>query len=129
MGTLNTSNIGTGLGPNAQGGGPIIGVASTSKNKSIKEFNGNSEYDQWLFVYDPRLEQGPGGGGVTIASARIGSPTAGAVPAGMVPAAPTNPPPAMPTPQTGLPAPTPPAGTATPPPQPMPTPTPQSIPQ
>jgi hypothetical protein len=128
MGTLNTSNIGTGLGPNAQGGGPIIGVASTSTNKSIKEFNGSTEYDEWLFVYDPRLEQGPGGGGVTIASPRTGSPTAGTVPAGMVPPAPPNQPAGSPTPQTGMPGPTPP-GNATPPPQPTPTPTPQTIPQ
>lgn len=114
MGTLNTQNIGTGLGANAQGGGPIIGVVSTSKNKSIKEFNGNSEYDEWLFVYDPRLEQGPGGGGITIASPRTGSPTNGAVPAGAVPAPPNQPaatgganPAQTPQPQQGQPTPPP----------------------
>jgi type II secretory pathway pseudopilin PulG len=68
MGTLTVQNIGTGLGPNSQVGGPMIGVASKSKKTSIKEFNGNSEYDQWLFVYDPRLEQLPGYNGCTIAS-------------------------------------------------------------
>jgi type II secretory pathway pseudopilin PulG len=136
MGTMQTSNIGTGLGANAQGGGPIIGVASTSKGKGIKEFNGASEYDQWLFVYDPRLEQAPGGGGVTVASPRTGSPTNGAVPAGVVPATPSNPPAGSPAPQPGLAAPTPSPGTAppspgmgTPTPQPAPSPTPQAIPQ
>src|SRR5262249_13162819 len=39
-----------------QGGGFIIGVASKSKDTSIKEFNGSNQYDQWLFVFDPRLE-------------------------------------------------------------------------
>jgi hypothetical protein len=74
MGALNTQNIGTGQ---TFGGGPIIGVASNSKKTSIKEFNGETEYDRWLFVYDPRAEQQPGGG-VFIASPRSGgSPTGG----------------------------------------------------
>lgn len=62
MGTLTVQSIGSG------GAGPIIGVASTSKKTSIKEFNGNSEYDQWLFVYEPRLEQTGGLASVAIAS-------------------------------------------------------------
>lgn len=111
LGTLNTSNIGSGLGPNAQGGGPIIGVVSTSKQKGIKEFNGSSEYDQWMIIYDPRLEQGPGGGGVAVASPINGSAPTNGVPAGMVPAAPA------PTPVQPA------AGSA--PPQPTPQPNPQ----
>src|SRR5215472_4342277 len=39
------------------GGGPIIGVASTNKSESIKEINGKNHYNEWYFVYDPRLEQ------------------------------------------------------------------------
>lgn len=66
MGTLTTQNIGTN-GPTPQGGGFIIGVASTSKKKSIKVFNEQDEYDQWMFVYDPRVEQA-GAGGIAIAS-------------------------------------------------------------
>jgi type II secretory pathway pseudopilin PulG len=85
MGTLATQNIGTGLSGSSVGGGPIMGVASTSKKTSIKEFNGNNEYDEWLFVYDPRGEQS-GGGGVLIAAPRVpGSPppgTPGATPSG-----------------------------------------------
>jgi hypothetical protein len=65
MGTLTTQNIGSGTGA---GGGPIMGVASMSKKTSIKDFNGNTEYDQWLFVYDPRMEQL--GGGIVIAAPR-----------------------------------------------------------
>src|SRR5215831_3361249 len=51
------------------GGGPIIGVASTNKSESIKEINGKNHYNEWYFVYDPRLEQqslppgAPGTGG------------------------------------------------------------------
>src|SRR5215472_3411868 len=78
MGALTTQNIGTGQ---TFGGGPIIGVASNSKKTSIKEFNGETEYDRWLFVYDPRLEQAQnGGGGVIVASPRSGSAPPGGPP-------------------------------------------------
>jgi len=40
------------------GGGPIIGVASTSKKRSLKEFNGKDHYDEWEFVYDPTMDRG-----------------------------------------------------------------------
>jgi type II secretory pathway pseudopilin PulG len=112
LGTLNTSNIGTGLGGNSQGGGPIIGVASTSTKTSIKEFNGNSEYDQWLFVYDPRLEQAPGNNGIIIAAPRSASspaPPAPGTPAGGAPGAPGT----QPVPGT----------------TPVPAPSPQAVPQ
>ena len=106
-GTLNTSNIGTGLGGSSQGGGPIIGVASTSTKTSIKEFNGNSEYDQWLFVYDPRLEQAPGSNGITIAAPRSASSPATGTPAGVIPGTPgTQPVPGSPG-STPAPAPSP----------------------
>jgi type II secretory pathway pseudopilin PulG len=88
MGTLTTQNIGSGTGA---GGGPIMGVASMSKKTSIKDFNGNTEYDQWLFVYDPRLEQTVGG--IVVAAPRgpnsppIPAPPA---PAGGTPPAPNN---------------------------------------
>jgi type II secretory pathway pseudopilin PulG len=71
-GTLVTSNIGNGQ---TVGGGQIIGVASTSKKQSIKEFNDKDEYDQWYFVYDLRLEQS-GATGVTVAEPRAGAATA-----------------------------------------------------
>jgi type II secretory pathway pseudopilin PulG len=104
--------FGSPLSGSSQGVGPIIGVASTSKSTSIKEFNGSNEYDQWMFVYDPRLEPVPGSNGIIIASPRsASSPTTG-TPAGAVPAAPGT------QPVPGNPAPT-----------PMGTPTPQAVPQ
>ena len=38
------------------GGGPIIGVASTSTAKSIAVLNGKDHYNDWKFFYDPRME-------------------------------------------------------------------------
>jgi len=68
----------------AQGAGFIIGVASKSKETSIKEFNGSNQYDQWLFVFDPRLEcQQPAG-----ATPPVGAP---ATPAAGAPATPASP--------------------------------------
>jgi type II secretory pathway pseudopilin PulG len=63
-GTLTTSGIGNGQ---PAGGGQIIGVASVNKGKSIKEFNDKDHYNDWLFVYDLRLEQN-GGNGLTVAA-------------------------------------------------------------
>jgi len=35
------------------GGGPIVGVASTSEKESVKEIDGKNHYHEWEFVYDP----------------------------------------------------------------------------
>ena len=40
------------------GGGPIIGVASTSKKDTIREYNRKKKYNEWQFVYDPGLDRG-----------------------------------------------------------------------
>ncbi|MBO0910945.1 MAG: hypothetical protein J2P13_04060 [Acidobacteria bacterium] len=48
----------TGTGNGQFGGLPIVGVASTSKHKSIREFNKKDHYDQWQFVYDPSSDRG-----------------------------------------------------------------------
>jgi type II secretory pathway pseudopilin PulG len=40
------------------GGGPIVGVASTSKAASIREFNKKNHYNQWQFIYDPASDRG-----------------------------------------------------------------------
>jgi type II secretory pathway pseudopilin PulG len=40
------------------GGGPIVGVASTSKAKSIRQFNKKDHYNQWQFIYDPSADRG-----------------------------------------------------------------------
>src|SRR6266566_3267073 len=40
------------------GGGAIIGVASVSKDKTIREFNKKDHYNQWQFIYDPTSDRG-----------------------------------------------------------------------
>ncbi len=40
------------------GGGPIVGVASTSKKQSIREFNKKNHYNDWQFIYDPSTDRG-----------------------------------------------------------------------
>jgi len=40
------------------GGGPIVGVASTSKAQTIREFNHKNHYNQWQFIYDPSTDRG-----------------------------------------------------------------------
>ena len=48
------SGIGSGqLSSTVFGGGPIVGVASTSKAQTIREFNHKNHYNQWQFIYDP----------------------------------------------------------------------------
>jgi type II secretory pathway pseudopilin PulG len=56
------------LGGKSFGGGPIVGVASSSEKESIKELDGKNHYNEWEFVYDPRMDQGsqiPGQAGAT----------------------------------------------------------------
>jgi len=40
------------------GGGPILGVASTSKDTTIREFASKNHYNDWLFIYDPSNDRG-----------------------------------------------------------------------
>lgn len=40
------------------GGGPIVGVASISKDATIREFNHKKKYNQWQFIYDPTADRG-----------------------------------------------------------------------
>ena len=40
------------------GGGPIVGVVSTSKKPTIREFNNKKKYNEWQFVYDPTADRG-----------------------------------------------------------------------
>jgi type II secretory pathway pseudopilin PulG len=48
------------LGGGAQtfGGGPIVGVASISKKKTIRVFNKKEHYNEWQFIYDPTSDRG-----------------------------------------------------------------------
>ena len=63
-GTNNPTALGNGtsasnqLGSGQIIGGPIIGVASISKDKTIREFNHKNKYKDWAFVYDPAQDQG-----------------------------------------------------------------------
>ena len=46
-------------GPLTFGGGPILGVTSASKDRSIREFGDKiRHYNEWLFVYDPTADRG-----------------------------------------------------------------------
>jgi type II secretory pathway pseudopilin PulG len=40
------------------GGGPILGVASTSKEKTVRVFYQKNHYNDWLFVYIPQADRG-----------------------------------------------------------------------
>ena len=48
----------SGFGGQVFGGGPIVGVASTSKKQSIREFNKKNHYNDWQFIYDPSTDRG-----------------------------------------------------------------------
>ena len=51
------SNMGTTLGSGPTfGGGPIIGVAGTKDQASIKTWNDKTNYRDWEFYYDPRFD-------------------------------------------------------------------------
>jgi len=46
-----------GTGPTF-GGGPIIGVASTSEKQAFHVFNKKDQYKDWEFIYDPTTDRG-----------------------------------------------------------------------
>jgi hypothetical protein len=48
----------SGLGGQVFGGGPIIGVVSTSKAESIRQFDNKNHYNKWYFIYDPTMDRG-----------------------------------------------------------------------
>jgi type II secretory pathway pseudopilin PulG len=59
----NSGQPGSSAGPNQLtsqtfGGAPIVGVASASKDKSIREFNKKDHYNQWQFIYDQTSDKG-----------------------------------------------------------------------
>ncbi len=53
-----SQQAGPGGAPQVFGGGAIIGVASASKLKTIREFNKKDHYNQWQFIYDPTTDRG-----------------------------------------------------------------------
>jgi type II secretory pathway pseudopilin PulG len=52
------SNSNSGFNGPVFGGGPILGVASTSKAKSIRVFYDKNHYNDWLFIYVPQADRG-----------------------------------------------------------------------
>jgi type II secretory pathway pseudopilin PulG len=57
-GNSGSSGSGSGFNGPTFGGGPILGVASTSKEKSIRVFFEKNHYKDWLFVYMPMADRG-----------------------------------------------------------------------
>lgn len=57
-GSSNSESGGDKLSSTTFGGGPIVGVASTSKKDSIREFNHKKKYNEWQFIYDPGTDRG-----------------------------------------------------------------------
>jgi type II secretory pathway pseudopilin PulG len=55
-----SSNSSSGSSSNSQtfGGGPILGVASMSKKKSIRVFADKNHYNDWLFIYMQSADRG-----------------------------------------------------------------------
>jgi type II secretory pathway pseudopilin PulG len=68
-GIVNAGDISRPLsGSGTLGGGPIVGVSSTSEKEGLKEIDGRTRYNEWEFVYDPTQDptarqQGGGGQG------------------------------------------------------------------
>src|SRR3984885_15210296 len=57
-GAANGSSGSNQLGSGQIIGAPIVGVASISKDKTIREFNHKNKYKDWAFVYDPTMDRG-----------------------------------------------------------------------
>jgi type II secretory pathway pseudopilin PulG len=53
-----TSGFKVSPSPDVQPGLLIFGVASSSKAKTIREFNRKNHYNDWLFFYDPKYDRG-----------------------------------------------------------------------
>ena len=98
------------------GGGPIVGIVSTSKKEGIREFNHKKKYEEWQFIYDPSTDrggllntpnqpplQGAGGAGNQLGQQpqqnQNNSPFSSQPPPGMLNNPNSNPPPSNPPPQ------------------------------
>jgi len=53
-----SSPLGSGSNGQTFGGGPILGVASTSKKESIRVFSDKNHYKDWLFLYLHQADRG-----------------------------------------------------------------------
>ena len=75
----------TGVGGQTFGGGAIVGVASLSKDPTIRIYNKKKTYDEWVFIYSPMMDRnnillrGPYNG-PTFIGQQIGTPAGEANP-------------------------------------------------
>jgi type II secretory pathway pseudopilin PulG len=88
-GTATPNSPTTAPGAQTFGGGPMVGVASTSKDKTIRIFNKKDHYNQWQFIYDPSSDRG--GLLTTPNQGSVQSSLQGATPAGQAGAPSTTP--------------------------------------
>ena len=79
-GSNNTIFGNSGVGGQTFGGGAIVGVASKSKDTTIRIFNKKKTYDEWVFIYNPMMDyqsnvllRGPYNGQTAI-NPQIGTP-------------------------------------------------------
>jgi hypothetical protein len=72
QGGLITAQPSTGRG----GAGGVIGVASKSKEESLRIYNGRTHYNEWQFVYVQQT-QAPGAGGPGRGAPQPGGPQTG----------------------------------------------------
>ena len=56
-GGTGSSPFSTSSGNQTFGGGAIVGVASTSKDPTIRIYNKKKTYDEWQFIYNPAVDQ------------------------------------------------------------------------
>lgn len=56
-GSNNTIFGNSGVGGQTFGGGAIVGVASKSKDPTIRVYNKKKNYDEWQFIYSPMLDR------------------------------------------------------------------------
>jgi type II secretory pathway pseudopilin PulG len=71
------SNMGSAVGGPTFGGGPIIGVAGTKDQASLKTWNDKTNYRDWEFYYDPRFDTQQQQGGVQGGVGQPGNPAGG----------------------------------------------------
>ena len=78
-GSNNTIFGNTGVGGQTFGGGAIVGVASKSKDPTIRIYNKKKNYNEWQFIYMPMLDRantllrGPYNGETMMATGQFGS--------------------------------------------------------
>jgi type II secretory pathway pseudopilin PulG len=71
--TNSVTSSSSGFNGQTFGGGPILGVASTSKAKTIRVFYEKNHYNDWLFIYVPQADRG----GLLTGPVNPGMPTGG----------------------------------------------------